>query len=74
VKAKVLIKHLGAFEQDVKVTTYEEHDVPIEAGDEVVVQMVAVVKAALVSDDGTVELDLRDVQPHKIVAVRRKKS
>jgi hypothetical protein len=36
--------------------------------------MVAVVKAALVSDDGTVELDLRDVQPHKIVAVRRKKS
>jgi hypothetical protein len=59
VKAQVIVKQLGGvFEQDMKVTVYEEKDVPIEAGDEVIVQVRARVKSALPSAAGMeVELD-----------------
>lgn len=72
-KAQVIVKQLGGvFEQDMKVTTFEEHDVPVEAGDEVIVQVRARVKSALPSAAG-IEVELDAVQPHKIVQVLRKK-
>lgn len=72
-KAQIIVKQLGGvFEQDMKVTVYEEQDVPVEVGDEVIVQVRAWVKSALPSAAG-IEVELDSVQPHKIVQVLRKK-
>jgi hypothetical protein len=74
VKGSFFLKGLGVFEQDVTVTEQAVKDVVIATGDEVIVQVRATVESALRRQDGTFEIDLRNVQPHKIVSVVRRRN
>jgi hypothetical protein len=74
VKGSFFLKGLGVFEQDVTVTEQTVKDVVIATGDEVIVQVRATVESALRRQDGTFEIDLRNVQPHKIVSVVRRRN
>jgi hypothetical protein len=74
VKGAFFLRPLNlAFEQDVKVTTVTERDVPIEVGDDVIVQVRATVTSVIGTPPET-ELDLGNVRPHKIVQVLRLKA
>lgn len=69
---RFFLKGLGSFEQDVQVTEVKKVEVPIAAGDEVIVQMRATVRHVLKGEHG-VEVDLQGITPQKIVSVIRQK-
>lgn len=57
------------FEQDVKVTTVTEHDVPVKVGD--VVEMVVRGKVSRIAGGALPEVELSNLTAAKVVGVKR---